>query len=105
MESSLRNQEKKAVKAEIHSIIGRIAKYQNMLVRKGMIIAKEKGLELKIVNTPLNFQNENTIHIYENEEGADTRKLIDLAKETNASLYRKYNTCLTRFNELSSREY
>jgi hypothetical protein len=105
MKDSMETNESKAVKAERHSLIGRIVKYQNILIEKGIKIAKEKGIGLIVVNTPLNFQNEDTINIYEDEYGADVRKLIDLAKETNSSLYRKYNSCLARFNELSSREY
>lgn len=73
-------------------------KYWKKLIKESFVIAKKKGLKLKIANGPTIFE-EGDIIVYNNQNLYDD-SLLNLVKSDFPSLYRKYHNTLREYKKL-----
>lgn len=85
--------------AEFKTLTNRLNRYWRFLVNEGIKIAKEEGLEAKVVSTNIYLANAGII-LKRDGQNVDASELIALTKSRHPSLFRRYNEGVERHADL-----
>ncbi len=86
--------------SELGKLTKKLKRYWKRLAREALSVVKEQGLELVVTDDLSIKSSPNQIVVRDFPDGLEDKRLLDLAKTTVPSLYRRFQEYMNKYDNL-----